>query len=262
MSDPAAVRRIRATALTLLCSMLLAACGTTSQTSAAPSPFITATPGVLGGNYPPKTAEEQRAARERQTAPADDPKAQEAQRIQSAQAMEALKQAEQAYADGEWEKAASAFKGLIQTHPRNAQVWFGYATATAFGGDLAEAAMAFEQVLAINPQDVRSAYNLTLIRLSQAELALQMARAQESAAPERLKRELQELSAQLTPLFRDAAQATGAAASDAASAIVTTVPAPNPNAGAAFRVQDPARAADQGRNSTALSGLEVPTTQP
>lgn len=163
----------------------------------------------------------------------------------SADAQGALRSAENAYARGDWVTAAREFKALTNSYPRNSQVWFGYGAAAALSGSLEDAAQGFEAVLRIDPQDARAAYNLGLVRLSQAELALNAARSHSAAAPADIQQEIARLSRDLGPMF----------SRPAASAPQAQLPAIPAAVQQGFRTQDPARAAAGGARSGALLGM-------
>ena len=152
----------------------------------------------------------------------------------TADAQAALRIAEQAYARGEWLVAAREFKSLTAVYPRNTQVWFGLGAASALAGNLEEASAAFDAALRIDPRDARVAYNLSLVRLSQAEVALSTASANIGTAPQPVQVEISRLTHDMGPVFRRSSDTSPIAA----------VPA-------GFRMQDPARAAAQGANAPA-----------
>lgn len=158
-----------------------------------------------------------------------------------ADAQAALRVAEDAYARGDWVAAAREFKALTPVYPRNGQVWFGLGAASALSGNLEEASSAFEAALRIDPRDARAAYNLSLIRLSQAEVALGTASANAATAPAPVQVEISRLSRELGPVFNRSAEAKPfASAAPPPSAASTT-----------FRMQDPAR----GPGAAAASGM-------
>ncbi|MDR2851851.1 MAG: hypothetical protein LBV61_02140 [Burkholderiaceae bacterium] len=113
----------------------------------------------------------------------------------------ALRAAENAYAKGDWAAAAWQFKALSDTYPGNSEIWFGYGAASALLGNLEDAASGFQAALSVDAQDVRAAYNLSLIRLAQANMALGIARRNVASAPEDIQREVDRLSNDLSPLF-------------------------------------------------------------
>lgn len=155
-----------------------------------------------------------------------------------ADAQAALRMAEEAYARGDWVTAANQFKALTPVYPRNGQVWFGLGAASALSGNLNEASSAFEAALRIDPRDARAAYNLSLIRLSQAEVALGTATANAATAPAPVQLEISRLSRELGPVFNRSADAKPLAAAPSA-------------ASTSFRMQDPAR----GPGAAAASGM-------
>lgn len=149
----------------------------------------------------------------------------------------ALKAAEAAYSRGDWQAAAQQFKQLAQIYPGNGQIWFGYGAAAALSGNLEEAAAGFEASLRLDASDVRSAYNLGLVRLSQADIALNSAGLSLEKAPAAVREEITKLRQDLAPLF-------------GRSARMETNMNPRP---AASRMQDPARELAGARSSSSIS---------
>lgn len=143
-------------------------------------------------------------------------------------AQASLQAAEEAYARGDWVAAAREFKAITPAYPRNGQVWFGLGAASALSGNLDEASSAFETALRIDPRDARASYNLSLIRLSQAEVALGNASANATTAPAPVQVEIARLSRELGPVFNR---------SSGAKPVATAPSATSKN----FRMQDPAR---------------------
>jgi hypothetical protein len=109
--------------------------------------------------------------------------------------------AEDAYNRGDWRAAVIGFKGLTDQFPRNPQFWFGYATSCALSGDESNAALGFETALSLDTNDVRSAYNLALIRLLQAGKALSAARTTGANIDPSIKAAIAKLTKELEPLF-------------------------------------------------------------
>ncbi|CAB5691619.1 Predicted methyltransferase (contains TPR repeat) [Delftia tsuruhatensis] len=149
-------------------------------------------------------------------------------RAEADESRAALQAAEDAYARGDWLGASRQFKQLTSIYPNNAQLWFGYGASAALSGDLAEAAAGFEAALRIDGNDARAAYNLGLVRLSQADMAINRAGLSMANAPAQVREEISRLRSDLAPLFGRNVQ--GALASPARPEAVA-------------RVQDPARAA-------------------
>ena len=147
-----------------------------------------------------------------------------------ADAQAALRVADAAYARSDWVLAAREFKALTAVYPRNGQVWFGLGAASALSGNLDEASLAFEAALRIDPRDARAAYNLSLIRLSQAEIALGTASANAAMAAGPVQLEINRLSRELGPVFNRSAEIKAVVAAP-----------PTATASASFRMQDPAR---------------------
>jgi tetratricopeptide (TPR) repeat protein len=112
-----------------------------------------------------------------------------------------LKIAEDAYNRNNWALATREFQYLSTIYPRNSQIWFALGTANAFSGNYETAASAYEVVLRIDASDVRAAYNLSLIRLSQAEIALTMAQSLSGGAAPAMQQEINRLTKELSPAF-------------------------------------------------------------
>ena len=191
--------------VSLLCSLLAAAlqgCATPSGASAERMV------GVLG------SPDQARSPAERKDAPpvAATVPAGNGTSPQIAESQARLRAAEEAYARGDWILAAREFKALTRAYPRNPQIWFGMGAAAALSGDLDDASTAFESALRIDTRDARAAYNLSLIRLSQAEVALGTATANSALAPAPVQVEILRLSKELAPVFRRSGDSVPAAA--------------------------------------------------
>lgn len=113
-----------------------------------------------------------------------------------------LKLAEDAYARSNWTLAIREFKFLTTVYMRNTQIWFALGSASALAGNYADAASAFETVISIDSQDVRASYNLSLIRVAQAEIALMNAQNASSNASVELRQEILRLSRDLSSAFK------------------------------------------------------------
>lgn len=113
-----------------------------------------------------------------------------------------LKIAEDAYARSNWTLAIREFKFLTTVYTRNTQIWFALGSASALAGNYADAATAFETVIDIDSQDVRASYNLSLIRVAQAEIALMNAQSTSSNASVELRQEILRLSRDLSNAFK------------------------------------------------------------
>jgi len=226
----------RAAALSLslaLAATLLGGCTT-------PPPVPEPVPGVLGSTeqarptpVPDATATATAAAAAAAAPPPLDPAAVAAAAAREtavADGRAGLRAAEEAYARNDWVGAAREFKALTTVYPRNGQVWFGLGASSALSGNLEEASAAFETALRIDPRDARAAYNLSLIRMSQAEVALGTASANRAQAAPQVQAEIAQLSRDLAPIFRRSAEAQPAPMAPAAAAAANV-----------FRAQDPAR---------------------
>jgi tetratricopeptide (TPR) repeat protein len=227
---------VRAAALpaTLLLLSCLAACANPAngQAAAANERMV----GVLGSSGQARQLPERK-----ETASAPVEPAPRAAPLGTADAQASLRLAEDAYARGEWLVAAREFKSLTAVYPRNTQVWFGLGASNALAGNLEEASTAFDAALRIDPRDARVAYNLSLIRLSQAEVALSAASANSATAPPPVQAEISRLTRELGPVF--------SRTTESAPVAVAVPPA-------GFRMQDPARAAAKGLSGPA-SPLEA-----
>lgn len=235
--------------ITSLASALLAALGLAGCAAPpAPDPFEGAA-GVLGSMAQARPA----AA---QPGPVEWP-AQAAQSAQvpggrqagheAADARAALRAAEDAYTRGDWLGAAGQFKRLTDVYPNIGQLWFGFGASSALSGNLEEAAAGFERALRIDAHDARAAYNLGLVRLSQADMALNQAIAGMDSAPAEVRGEISRLRTDLAPLFGRTAQ-PGLQGS-APSAPVA-------------RTQDPARSAGRGAPDFPSLARPMPQVQP
>ena len=88
----------------------------------------------------------------------------------------------------------------------------------------------------IDPRDARAAYNLSLIRLSQAEIALGTASANAAMAAGPVQLEINRLSRELGPVFNRSAEIKAVVAAPPTATATATA-----SASASFRMQDPAR---------------------
>jgi tetratricopeptide (TPR) repeat protein len=113
-----------------------------------------------------------------------------------------LKIAEDAYARSNWALAIREFKFLTSVYTRNTQIWFALGSASALAGNYADAASAFETVIDIDSQDVRASYNLSLIRIAQAEIALMNAQSGSGNASVELRQQILRLSSDLSNAFK------------------------------------------------------------
>jgi tetratricopeptide (TPR) repeat protein len=90
----------------------------------------------------------------------------------------AQSRAEALYTQGDWPAAQRAYEEVVTLAPQRAGAWLKLGNCRARQGWHEPAAQAFAQALALDPRDARSAYNLGLMRVAQAEAALAQARAQ------------------------------------------------------------------------------------
>ncbi len=237
---------MKPTALPSLCALVSALL---LQGCAAPVPAPALPERVSGvlGSATQAQAQARAPSPSQSPAPAPAPEAAAAAHPPSREAAEgkaALRAAEDAYARGDWVTAAREFKALSGTYPRNGQVWFGYGAASALAGNLDEAAAGFEAALRVDARDARAAYNLGLIRLSQADMALVVARGNAGSAPADIQQAIARLSADLAPVFNRQANQPAGASQDA------------------FRTQDPARAAQATARPLPASEAQVTPPSP
>lgn len=239
--------QITSLASALLAALVLAGCAAPP----APDPFEGAA-GVLGSMAQARPAAAQpgpvewpaKAAQSAQFAQV--PGGRQAGH-EAADARAALRAAEDAYTRGDWLGAAGQFKRLTDVYPNNGQLWFGFGASSALSGNLQEAAAGFERALRIDAHDARAAYNLGLVRLSQADMALNQAIAGMDSAPAEVRGEIARLRTDLAPLFGRAAQ--------------PGLPGAAPPAPMA-RTQDPARSAGRGAPDSASLARPLPQVQP
>jgi len=110
-----------------------------------------------------------------------------------------LQQAEALYLSGRLKEAQSAFEQLTRTYPRNPEIWFRLGNTLMRQGSYDDAATALQNAVTLDPGHGRAALNLGLVRLAQAQAALDTARARlASDSPERrqadaLQRQIQTL---------------------------------------------------------------------
>ncbi|WP_034387906.1 tetratricopeptide repeat protein [Comamonas composti] len=223
---------------TIYAAMACAALAGCASPQPAANPFEGA-PGVLGSMAQARPAPA--AAEEAPAAAQADPRSAQAA-AESAQSRAALQAAEDTYARGDWPGAAQQFRQLTATYPRNAQLWFGYGAASALAGNLDEAAAGFDAVLRLDGNDVRAAYNLALVRLSQADMALNRASLNQGGAPGQVRGEITQLRNDLAPLFGRRPQMAQAGGTQESGA----------------RIQDPTRAAQGASPSPAQMLLSRP----
>jgi tetratricopeptide (TPR) repeat protein len=85
--------------------------------------------------------------------------------------------AEALYLAGHLQEAAAAFEELTRAYPRDSHVWLKYGNALTRLGDYEQAATAFQTALAVDTAQGGAAINLALVRLAQAQGALDTAAA-------------------------------------------------------------------------------------
>jgi tetratricopeptide (TPR) repeat protein len=125
------------------------------------------------------------------------PAAREAEREQR---MRALQQAEALYLSGRLKEAQAAFEQLTRTYPRNAEIWFRLGNTLMKEGEYDMAAAALQNAMLLDPGHGRAAMNLALVRVAQAQSALETARTRlESNSPER--RQAEELQQRIRTLL-------------------------------------------------------------
>jgi TolA-binding protein len=96
--------------------------------------------------------------------------------------------AEALYLSGRLPDAEAAFAQLSRGYPRDARVWLKYGNTLTKQGKYDDAAAAFQTVLTLDPTQGGAAINLALVRLAQAQGALDTALARVPAdSPENLQ---------------------------------------------------------------------------
>jgi tetratricopeptide (TPR) repeat protein len=120
-----------------------------------------------------------------------------------------FQQAEALYLSGRLKEAAAAFEDLTRAYPRDAHVWLKYGNTLAKQGNYDGAATAFQTALTIDAELGGAAINLAIVRLGQAQGALDIALARAASnSAEHLQAE--SLQRQIKALL--AAPVSGAAA--------------------------------------------------
>ncbi|SPE25117.1 exported hypothetical protein [Burkholderiales bacterium] len=108
-----------------------------------------------------------------------------------------LQQAEALYLSGRLKEAQAAFEELTRTYPRNAEIWFRYGNTLMKQGSYDDAATALQNAVSLDPGHGRAALNLALVRLAQAQAALDLAHARlapnspERAQADAMQRQIQ-----------------------------------------------------------------------
>jgi len=87
----------------------------------------------------------------------------------------AYQHAEALYLSGRYPEAAAAFEALTRANPRDAHVWLKYGNALTRQSSYDNAASAFQTALTVDPTQGGAALNLALVRLGQAQAALELA---------------------------------------------------------------------------------------
>ena len=95
----------------------------------------------------------------------------------SVQRSRAYQHAEALYLSGRFKEATAAFGELTRAYPRDAHVWLKYGNALTREGSYDDAAGAFQTALTLDPTQGAPAINLALVRLGQAQSALDVAAA-------------------------------------------------------------------------------------
>jgi len=86
-----------------------------------------------------------------------------------------FQRAEALYLSGHLKEASMAFGELTRAYPRDAHVWLKYGNTLTRQGSYDEAASAFQTALTLDPAQGGAAINLSLVRLAQAQGALDTA---------------------------------------------------------------------------------------
>ena len=86
-----------------------------------------------------------------------------------------FQQAQALYLSGRLQEAAAAFEDLTRAYPRDAHVWLKYGNTLAKQGNYDGAATAFQTALTIDAELGGAAINLAIVRLGQAQAALDIA---------------------------------------------------------------------------------------
>jgi len=84
-------------------------------------------------------------------------------------------QAEALYLSGRLKEASTAFEELSRVYPRDARIWFKYGNTLTKLGNYDDAAAAFQNAVELDATQSGAALNLVLIRLAQAQSALDVA---------------------------------------------------------------------------------------
>ncbi|MBS0422449.1 MAG: tetratricopeptide repeat protein [Proteobacteria bacterium] len=118
---------------------------------------------------------------------------------QSAQRNRQFQKAEALYLSGRLQQAATAFAELTRSYPDDARIWFKYGNTLTKLTNYDEAATAYEKAVTLDPSQGNAPLNLALVRLFQAQQALDAAQARfapeapEHAQAQTLQRQIQTL---------------------------------------------------------------------
>jgi tetratricopeptide (TPR) repeat protein len=98
--------------------------------------------------------------------------------------------AEALYLSGRLKEAAAAFEELSRAYPNDARIWLKYGNTLTKQGSYDNAAAAFQNAAALDATLGNAVLNLALVRLAQAQAALDMAMARLAAnSPEHMQAE-------------------------------------------------------------------------
>jgi tetratricopeptide (TPR) repeat protein len=104
----------------------------------------------------------------------------------SAQHNRQFQKAEALYLSGRLQQAATAFAELTRTYPDDARIWFKYGNTLTKLTNYDEAAAAYEKAVTLDATQGNAPLNLALVRLFQAQEALDVAQTRLGAeTPER-----------------------------------------------------------------------------
>jgi tetratricopeptide (TPR) repeat protein len=129
--------------------------------------------------------------------------------------LSAFEKADQVYRQNDWPQAQILYEDLSRRFPRNSSVWFRLGNALARQGSYEPAVQSYNNTLALEPKHVMAAYNVGLIRFTQADIAFKMAenKSQDQSA---FKKQLQQLRL-LTRQLLDKALAENKSIDDASA---------------------------------------------
>jgi tetratricopeptide (TPR) repeat protein len=104
----------------------------------------------------------------------------------SAQHNRQFQKAEALYLSGRLQQAATAFAELTRAYPDDARIWFKYGNTLTKLTNYDEAAAAYEKAVSLDPTQGNAPLNLALVRLFQAQEAIDVAQPRLAAeSPER-----------------------------------------------------------------------------